>query len=233
MPDSFHARYLILITALLCASDASATPLSDDRDVLSSVTQFDRELKSNNVPPNAAKDETTQRKTRDELTLSSHTDFWIYDSWVTLSDDFDADGFYTRIEITFDADTIYSAADGYAIIYLGRNGIYESIHTTSLFTLNSDSSHDALTINSELLSGFPSADYDVLIELYDAASNELVASADDYSDADLAYLSLESRNFDTAGVDRTVVVREHGGSLYWLNLFILAGLALWRQAVTK
>jgi len=159
------------------------------------------------------------------------SDYWIYDSWVSLDTDIDYDGYYSEFTVEFDADTAYDSALIYGVIYLGRNDRYEAIHVTSEFVLYGEDSSDAFVVESRLLSGFPAADYDVLIELYDAYSEQLVAYSDGYCDADLAYLSLESDNHEYIYEDTVIVVEEHGGSTTIFGLLFIALTLVARRVV--
>ena len=60
-------------------------------------------------PPTQAKDKALQSG-------SSANNFWFYDATVDLFSDLDFDGYYFGIDLTFDADTLYSSADVYAVI---------------------------------------------------------------------------------------------------------------------
>ena len=159
------------------------------------------------------------------------SDYWIYDSWVSLDTDIDYDGYYSEFTVEFDADTAYDSALVYGVIYLGRNDRYEAIHVTSEFVLYGEDSSDAFVVESRLLSGFPAADYDVLIELYDAYSEQLVAFSDGYDDADLAYLSLESDNHEYIYEDTVIVVEEHGGSTTIFSLLFIAFTLVVRRVI--
>ena len=129
-------------------------------------------------------------------------DYWVYDAYVTLHTDSDYDGYYHHFSVVFDVDSIY--------------------HTTSDFYIGGDSTQDQITVETELLSGFYPDDYEVLIEIYDAYSNELVAVYDGYSDADLYLLSIESQDKEVIYVEPDVVVIEaSGGSAAWLALLLL------------
>ena len=81
-------------------------------------------------------------------------------------------------------------------------------------------------VESELLNGFPSAEYEVLIEIYDASSDELVAVYDGNNDADLYLLSLESKEYESIQV---VVIREHGGSASLWSFLLLSLLLVMRH----
>ena len=155
-------------------------------------------------------------------TLQDNPDFWIYDAWLTLHTDEDYDGYYSHFTVEFDADSAYVQTDVYARLYLSRSDVFEEYHTTSIFTINGDSSDDSFLVESELLTGFPSSEYELLIELYDAYDDSLVATFDGYNDVDLTLISLESKNYDVPPpVDSVVVVRESGGSFGYLMLLLI------------
>ena len=226
---------LLLVLALALPARAN-TGHDNALAVTSSASQFDAPLitkESLSSGPTPLRAE----RVHGEYITDASADFWIYDSWVSFQSDRDADGYYSSFSITLDADTIYNAASVYAVIFVGRNDTYESIYTTSTFTLYGDESQDSLTIDSELVTGFPPREYQLLIELYDATTNQLVAYSDDYDDADLAYLNLESRNHDQAYQDTVVVVDKHGGSLSVGGLltfgFTATLLILWRRRRTS
>jgi hypothetical protein len=158
---------------------------------------------------------------------SSNQAFWIFDSWVEFFRDNDSDGYYNHFSVEFDVDTEYSSAEVYAILYLGKNEVFKEYHTTSNFNIFSDNSDDSFVVESELLNGFPSDEYEVLVEVYDAYNNELVAVFDGNDDADLYLLSLESKNYETS--TQVVVIREHGGSVNLWSFFLLSLLLITRQ----
>lgn len=166
------------------------------------------------------------------LTLSQRSqavgnpDFWIYDAYVTLNVDEDFDGYYSDFTVEFDADSVYEQATVYARLYLSRGDVFEEYHTTSLFDIQGDSSDDAFVVQSELLTGFPPGDYEVLIELYDAFDDSLVAIFDGNNDADLTFLSLESKSYEES--EQRIIIVEEGGSLGYLMLLTLPLLVLRR-----
>jgi hypothetical protein len=152
--------------------------------------------------------------------------FWIFDAWVKFFSDNDRDGYFNHFSVEFDADTEYSSAEVYARLYLGKDEVFKEYHTTSIFSIFSDNSDDSFVVESELLNGFSSAEYEVLIELYDAYSDELVAVLDGNDDADLYLLSLESREYETPQV---IVIREHGGSVSLWGFLLLSLLLITRH----
>ncbi|MDF2179697.1 choice-of-anchor H family protein [Aliiglaciecola sp. CAU 1673] len=160
----------------------------------------------------------------------SHNEFWIYDAWVVLHRDVDTDGYYSRFSLTFDADTVYGSAPVYARLYLGRTDTFREYHTTSVFNLLGDSTDDEFSVETTLVEGFISDDYEILIELYDADSGERVAIYDGLQDNDLYLLPLESSDYEYVPPPVQVVVsQESGGSLGWLALLGLLSLLACRR----
>jgi hypothetical protein len=162
-----------------------------------------------------------------------HPDFWIYDAWVSLIGDYDADGYFYRFSVELDADTNWSHAEVYVRFYLGDPQVFEEYHLSSVFSIYGDSSQDTFRLESELLEGVPPYDYDILIELYDAYSDELVAIIDNDQDGDLSYISLESYDYEYVRPDIIVVSRESGGSISSGLWCCLALMGLARRLSTK
>ena len=95
---------------------------------------------------------------------------------ILFSDD-DRDGYYYGIDLLIDADTIYSEADVYAVVYLSLDGgPWNEYAATEDFTLFGASGDDAYVLVTELMSGYPRGSYDLLIELFDAWDGSFLAS---------------------------------------------------------
>ncbi|WP_218312656.1 choice-of-anchor H family protein [Alteromonas antoniana] len=224
---------LLIAAGILTLSGPTAV-LAEDIKVTTKEYQFKEPVKTSTVQTTASIStkkqalETIKGKSRESSQSLNDTEFWIYDSWVTVQNDYDYDGYYTTLNVEFDADTVFSQVPVYAVIYLGKNEVFDSIHVTSVFNIYGDDSNDAFIIESDLVSGFPPYDYEILIELYDADHDVLVAASDGYWDADLAYVSLESENYDVVE-ETVVVVEEHGGALFIPALLGLFGVALYRR----
>ena len=174
-------------------------------------------------------------KSSSDIVVSSINEFWIYESWVTLEQDIDYDiaRGLTHGQMLFDADTIFTPAPVYAVLYLGKNDVYESIHVSSEFYIYSEDSTDTFTIESTLVSGYPPGEDDILLELYDADTEMLVAYTDAYDDSALAYLPLESENNEYVVEDTVVIVEEHGGAWSLLPLCLLGGIVLVRRRIKR
>ncbi|MFQ3206351.1 MAG: hypothetical protein ACI9IT_000485 [Glaciecola sp.] len=147
-------------------------------------------------------------------------DFWIYDSFVTFTADIDYDGYYSSFTLEFDVDTVYTSAPIYAVIYTSTSDVFTPFYTTDIYDIYGDNTQDAIIIENDLVTGFPSNDYELMIIIYDADTDEVVAVADGTDDADLAYLSLESEDYEYVESVEIVVV-EHGGAF---GIWLIAGL---------
>jgi MYXO-CTERM domain-containing protein len=158
--------------------------------------------------------------------LPPNTDFWIYDAGVELFSDFDRDGYYFGVDLTFDADTVYSVADVYAVVYLSYDfGPWNEYASTDDFTIFGASGDDEYVIETELVSGYVTGDYDILIELYDVYDGTYVASFGPDESSQLSYLPLEDIGRDTPPGTTVVVNNSGGGSMGLLGLLALFGAA--------
>ncbi|MEC7692109.1 MAG: choice-of-anchor H family protein [Pseudomonadota bacterium] len=174
---------------------------------------------------------TKSSKKRAAVNAVVNTDFWIYDAWTERFNDADYDGYATTVSVSFDADTVYAEVPVYAVLYLGDADSFYPVHESSVFYIYGESTSDEFVIETDLITGYRPFDYDIMIELFDAQTNELLAVADHTSDADLSYVPLESQDYDRVIVEQETVVevREHGGALYWPFLAGLMGMGTWRK----
>ena len=159
------------------------------------------------------------------------SDFWFYDADIQLFNDDDRDGYYHGIDLLFDADTIYSVADVYAVAYLSfEGGPWNEYVVTDDFTLNGATSDDEYVIVTELETGYPTGDYDVLIELYDALDGSFLAEFGPADTSALSLLPLEDFQRDAPFVEEVVVVGHgHGGGGAALGLLPLVLMLLRRS----
>ncbi len=170
---------------------------------------------------------------------SGSYDFWFYEADVILFNDDDADGYYHGVDLLFDVDTIYSAADVYAVLYLSfEGGSWNEYGVTEDFTIFGSSGSDEYVMETELMSGYPTGSYDLLIELFDAYDGSFLASYGPADTSELAYLPLEDYDRDTPVEEVRVVVNRGGGggamdgwllSAFILILFASAVRKIWRR----
>lgn len=158
--------------------------------------------------------------------VSADPNFWFYDVDVTLFADADRDGYFWGIDLRFDADTSYAVADVFAVLYLSyEGGPWNEYAETEDITLFGTSAFDDYVVETELVSGYPKGEYDILIELYDAYDGSFLASIGPEDTSDLSYLPLEDSTRDSSG-NTQVVVNSGGGSLGWLLLFALLAVRM-------
>lgn len=159
-----------------------------------------------------------QQKLSDGRTASPNVDFWIYSVDVELFLDRDRDGYFTGIDLQFDADTYYDAADVYAVLYLSYEyGPWNEYAETEIFSIYGAAAGDEYGVETDLVEGYPTGDYDILIELYDTYDNALVATLGPEDSSQLSILPLEDVGRDApAGTTQIVVNQGGGGALGWL-----------------
>jgi hypothetical protein len=180
----------------------------------------------------------TQQKLTDGGSVSGaqtpNVEFWIFDASVELSFDADRDGYYSAIKLNFDADTIYNVADVYAVLYLSYElGPWNEYASTDDFTIYGASGDDEYFIETDLITGYLTGEYDILIELFDTYDGTFVASFGPNESSSLSYLPLEDASRDTPPTTTIIVNEGGGGSLGLLGLLALfgaAGLARTRTA---
>lgn len=165
-------------------------------------------------------------------------DFWIYDADVILFNDDDRDGYFHGIDLLFDADTYFSSAEVYAVLYLSLDGgPWNEYGVTEDFWIYGTSANDEYVMVTELMQGYPTGDYDLLIELFDAWDGSYVASYGPEDDSEMSYLPLEDFNRDAPVEEVRVVVNSGGGGAmdgWMLSAFLLILLAgavkkIWRR----
>lgn len=173
-----------------------------------------------------------QSKATSGASRSANTDFWFYTADVELFSDTDRDGYFSGIDLLFDADTIYASADVYAVVYLSLDGgPWEEYAVTDDFTLFGASSDDEYVIVTELVSGYMTGSYDILIELFDSYDGAFVADFGPEQTSELAYLPLEDADRDAvAPGGSTIVINQGGGGAFgWMLLMGLMTAAAVRR----
>ncbi len=167
------------------------------------------------------------QKSGTTVVQAADPNFWFYDANVILFSDFDGDGYFWGIDLLFDADTTYNAVDVYAVLYLSYEyGPWNEYASTDDFTLYGATSDDDYVVETELVSGYLTGEYDILIELFDAYDGTYLASIGPDETSELAILPLEDSTRDVASSGHTHVVTSGGGSLSWLLLLALLAVRM-------
>ncbi len=156
-----------------------------------------------------------------------NTDFWIYSADVELFGDSDRDGYFSGIDLLFDADTYFSRAEVFAVVYLSyEGGDWTEYAETETFVINGSSGTDEYVIVSDLVAGYPAGSYDILIELFDDYDGSFVADIGPENTSELAFLPLEDSQRDSTGPVVTPVVVNHGGGGGAADLFTVVLLLM-------
>ncbi len=159
------------------------------------------------------------------LTLN---DVWFYSTESILRVDADGDGYFHAFSIAFDADLQYGEADVYAQLYLSyEGGPWNHYATTEVFTIQATGPDDGYVVDTDLELGYPQGHYDVLIELYEAFDQALIASVGPAESYALTALPLEDAGRDR--VDPQGSGHGGGGGLGVAGLLSLAALRLRRR----
>ena len=169
---------------------------------------------------------------------SANVDFWFYEVDVQLFNDDDRDGFFHGVDLLFDADTIYSAVEVYAVVYLSLDfGPWNEYGETEDFWIFGASSTDEYVLVTELMSGYPTGDYDLLVELFDSADHSYLASIGPDETSALSFLPLEDFKRDEPIAAKPVAVSHGGGGgadawtigILLLLLIVRACRKIWRH----
>ncbi len=170
----------------------------------------------NGTPQGGAREGATrgaeQRKLSGNEARTPNVDFWFYSADIELFADDDRDGYYHGIDLWFDADTVYLSAEVYAVVYLSLDGgPWIEYAETENFSIFGATATDDYVIVTELLSGYPTGSYDVLIELFDAWDNSFVADLGPESTSELAFLPLEDAERDIPFTSSPPIAVSRGG----------------------
>lgn len=165
--------------------------------------------------------------------LRAYGDSWIYDARTDIFADSDGDGYYRFLRVQFDADTIHSRSYVYAEIYVSADGTaWEHLYSTQDFSISGTDPDDDYEVETELVSGYSTGLYDVLVELYDADTGELLDEYGPNESSLFSLVPLEDAGRDGIVVEPppVVVVEESGGgAVSWLGLAGLLGVLALRR----
>ena len=157
------------------------------------------------------------------LRALASVDHWIFDADVVLFDDLDGDGFYRFLSVRIDADTVRSSAYVYAELYLSADGTtWEHYHSTDDFWIGGQSGDDELFVETELVTGYPTGHYDLLVELYDADFGTYSDEFGPFQSDVMSLLPIEDASFDAPPGTITIVDNGGGGAFGWIWLALLS-----------
>ena len=164
-------------------------------------------------------------------TQSASGDTYVYDATTDLFSDHDGDGYFHHLRVRFDADTLFTSAVVYAEIYVSADGnAWELLYTTKDFTVFGTDPNDDYEVETDLVSGYSTGQYDVLIELHDAADGTLLDEYGPNESPEFSQLPLEDSARDGVVEDSGGHDHGGGGAVSWLMLpGLLGALVLKRR----
>jgi len=152
--------------------------------------------------------------------------FRVFDARVQLFDDFDLDGYHSYFRVTFDVDTDYADADVFARLFLrGPTGVWNLFYETEVYSIYGSAGSDDYEVETELVAGYPTGDYDLLIEVYEAYYGDLVVDYGPWDTSALGYLPLEDTSHDGLLPPPVAISRGGGGGALSLEIIGLLCLA--------
>ena len=162
-------------------------------------------------------------------TKSAFGDTYVYDATTDLFSDHDGDGYFHHLRVRLDADTLFTSSVIYAEIFVSADGkAWEHLYTTKDFTVFGSDPNDDYEIETDLVSGYSTGQYDVLIELHDAADSTLLDEYGPTESPEFSLLPLEDSARD--GVVEDSGGHGGGGAVSWLMLpGLLGALVLKRR----
>ncbi len=170
---------------------------------------------------------------------------WINDVGTWLDVDRDRDGWFSRFAVSIDAD-VADDDDGYGYGYSDNEarvfarlsltdsrGIERLLYESARFDLYGRNSSDRYRIELDLREAFDQDFYDIVVELYDARSEQLMDVVDARDFRTLENLPLEDAIRDGRvaddGYSDSYVAVEYAGASGPLGLLLATSLTIWRR----
>lgn len=121
--------------------------------------------------PNKNKSQkSTRAATYNGVQANAQTEIHLFDVWFDLLTDSDGDGYYAKLNINFDLDTIFSEHEIYVVGQLDNQQLFK----TDAFTLHGNSGDDSYQTTVLLTEGYSSNYYDLTLIVYDAETNQML-----------------------------------------------------------
>lgn len=240
-----RAAYLTAALTTLCLSTASFAETQVRLESNSESATFSEGYKLSVEDWSA---QTRLSRSRTDSQFKHHSQerpqVWISDIGTSLFDDFDGDGYHSGFSITIDVDSDYGDTEVYAKIYLQSTFDQAALlHQTSRFAVYGTTTGDEYRIDTEFRNNFALDDYDVMVDIHDAWSDQLLDTANARGFPNLGSLPLESgeqnqppqylEGDSDENINDDVVITEYAGASHPLALLALFGGWLARRRFSQ
>ena len=243
MAGNSRSLGLLLWLATATAAAQGTSPAAEEERVIRSTEGFSRERGPDELrDPFTLKERRSAKRSKiqpksvgpNALQSAAFGDAWIYDASTELFQDLDRDGYYHYLRVQFDADTIFDSTLVYVQIFLSADGVaWEHLYTTMDFRIWGTDPNDDYEVETDLVSGYSTGQYDVLIELYDTATDELLDEFGPLESPALSLLRLEDSGRDgvVAPPPTSVTYVDGGGGAmsFWALFGLLAAVIVERR----
>lgn len=196
---------IAIVTLLLIILSGHPTAQAATIDQQGSGTKVSSQLTNN---PNKVAAPLNSRSLNAASYHSGVPEVRIYDAWLDMRADSDGDGYHHLFDITFDIDSI---ANGHSIYVIGelQGSSRQILFRTDPYTVNGGSGEDTYQVRVLLTDGYPPGQYQLILHVYDANSNNLLITYDGLDNHRLNNLFLEDSSWEGVHTDAL--------SLYQLN----------------
>lgn len=157
-----------------------------------------------------------------------HHDLSIYAAQLDLSRDNNHNGYYQQLDVSFDIDSPNTSSELIAEFYLDDLLLF----TSESFWIHGNNTSDKQFFTIKLRQGIATGYYDLDIHLIDAKSHQRrhqIAALDWIVFQDLPLESQQRDNNNGAHQEIEINVEQHGGSIGWMLISLLALLMLRRS----
>lgn len=175
---SFTGLLFAISLSVFAAGDEVLVSRSIGKLVQDDSIVLSREVKSQDLVSNTAADTTVAEDDTQNRIANRHDQYFsVYQGNVELIADMDGDGFHHALNVSFDVDVDYDGATVYAKLYLSREGgPWIQYYTTDLFNIFENNFSDSYEVTTELVEGYATGYYAVLIEVYSLNHAGMVTS---------------------------------------------------------
>jgi hypothetical protein len=198
-----HKIACLVVCVLLIILTAHREARAANTDPINTITQPVAKIKSKRIS-NPSKYEKEQQSSLQYRSLSAQPlsqVVSVYDVWFNLIEDTDGDGYFHQFEVSFDVDTQYAQQEIYVVGKL-IGATSQQLFETEHYHIESDSGADSYQTTVLLSDGYPSGEYNMELNVYDAQTDTLLLHVNGQHDQDMWGLYLEDAKLEHSIIER-------------------------------